>query len=142
MFNYCHTSWTSSSSPAPGQALYLVFATHHPLGVGKMKDSLWEVDRAEGVGFRDPRDEQEETLFDMDQPLLGPLTRLLEHKLRHSGPTRVEDLRNFALFETVYRPEHVIAALQPLVKRGIIHIHGQQQLRRASVVEAVPPRAS
>jgi hypothetical protein len=35
-----------------------------------------------GVGFRDPRHEQAETLFDIDQPQLGPLTRLLEYKLR------------------------------------------------------------
>lgn len=71
--------------PPNGQPLYLVFGTNHPLGVGKMKDSLWEVDRAEGVGFRDPRDEQAETLFDLDEPLLGPLTRALEHKLRQAG---------------------------------------------------------
>lgn len=104
--------------PPNGQPLYLVFGTSHPRGLSKMKDSLWEVDRAEGVGFRDPRDEQAETLFDMDEPLLGPLTRALEHKLRQSPPTRVEDLRNYALFETVYRPEHVIRSLKPLLDRG------------------------
>ncbi|MFD6568362.1 hypothetical protein [Micromonospora profundi] len=62
--------------PRKGQPLYLIFGTGHRLGVQKMKDSLWEVDRAQGVGFRDPRDEQAETLFDIDEPHLGPLTRL------------------------------------------------------------------
>lgn len=122
--------------PPTGQPLYLVFGTNHPLGVGKMKDSLWEVDRAEGVGFRDPRDEQAETLFDLDEPLLGPLTRALDHKLRQSGPTRVEHLRDFALFETVYRPEHVIRSLKPLLARGLLKTNGQ--LRRSTIVELAP----
>lgn len=122
--------------PPNGQPLYLVFGTNHPLGVGKMKDSLWEVDRAEGVGFRDPRDEQAETLFDLDEPLLGPLTRALEHKLRQSGPTRVEGLRDFALFETVYRPEHVIRSLKPLLDRGLLKTNGP--LRRSTIVELAP----
>jgi hypothetical protein len=120
--------------PPNGQPLYLVFGTSHPRGLEKMKDSLWEVDRAEGVGFRDPRDEQAETLFDLDEPLLGPLTRALEHELRQRGPTRIEDLRNFALYETVYRPEHVIKALKPLHDRGLLTAHGRPD-RRSTVVE-------
>jgi three-Cys-motif partner protein len=122
--------------PPNGQPLYLVFGTSHPRGLGKMKDSLWEVDRTEGVGFRDPRDEQAETLFDLDEPLLGPLTRALEHKLRQSGPTRVEDLRDFALYETVYRPEHVIRSLKPLLDRGLLATNGP--LRRSTIVELAP----
>ncbi|MDI5938668.1 MULTISPECIES: three-Cys-motif partner protein TcmP [unclassified Micromonospora] len=124
--------------PRKGQPLYLIFGTGHPLGVKKMKDSLWEVDRTQGVGFRDPRDEQAETLFDVDEPLLGPLTRLLARKLQESGPIRVEELRDFALFETVYRPEHVIRALKPLVDRGAIKVDGGGALRRSSLVSLVP----
>ncbi|QOC91491.1 three-Cys-motif partner protein TcmP [Micromonospora craniellae] len=120
--------------PRNGQPLYLVFGTGHPLGVQKMKDSLWEVDRAQGVGFRDPRDEQAETLFAMDEPLLGPLTRLLQQRLRDSGPVRVEDLRRFALLETVYRPEHVIKALKPLVDNGSVKIADGGRLQRSSFV--------
>jgi three-Cys-motif partner protein len=127
--------------PRKGQPLYLIFGTGHHLGVKKMKDSLWEVDRAQGVGFRDPRDEQAETLFDMDEPLLGPLTRLLEHKLRDSGRARVEDLREFALFETVYRPEHVIRALKPLLDQGAIKVEGGSTLRRGSFVSLMPAPA-
>ena len=127
--------------PRKGQPLYLIFGTGHELGVKKMKDSLWEVDRAQGVGFRDPRDEQAETLFEIDEPQLGPLTRLLTHKLRGSGRVRVEDLRYFALFETVYRPEHVIRALKPLVDHGAIQIDGGGALRRASFVSLTPAPA-
>ena len=127
--------------PKNGQPLYLVFGTSHTLGVKKMKDSLWEVDRAQGVGFRDPRDEQAETLFDMDEPQLGPLTRLLVQKLHSSGRVRVEDLRNFALFETVYRPEHVIKALKPLVDQGTLEVDGGGAMRRASFVTLMPAAA-
>jgi three-Cys-motif partner protein len=126
--------------PRNGQPLYLIFGTGHPLGMKKMKDSLWEVDRAQGVGFRDPRDEQAETLFDIDEPQLGPLTRLLTQKLRDSGRTRVEDLRDFALFETVYRPEHVIRALKPLVDQGAITVEGGSALLRASFVSLTQSR--
>lgn len=124
--------------PRNGQPLYLVFGTGHPLGVKKMKDSLWEVDRTQGVGFRDPRDEQSETLFVMNDPQLGSLTRLLERKLRESGRARVEDLRNFALFETVYRPEHVIAALQQLAQQGVIEVDRPGQLQRSTFVTLLP----
>ncbi|MEV0217694.1 hypothetical protein [Micromonospora sp. ALFpr18c] len=107
----------------------------------KMKDSLWEVDRLQGVGFRDPRDDQAETLFALDEPLLGPLTRLLQQRLRDSAPVRVEDLRHFALFETVYRPEHVIKALKPLVETGAVKIEAGGPLRRSSFVSLVQESA-
>lgn len=99
-----------------GESLYLIFATNHPKGVEKMKDSLWEVDRVHGVGFRDPRDQQHETLFDFTDPQLTPLGRLLLHQLeRASGDgIRVNDLQTFALHETVFRHQHVIQALIPL----------------------------
>ena len=103
-----------------------------------MKDSLWEVDRVQGVGFRDPRDEQAETLFAINEPMLGPLTRLLEQKLRDSGRTRIEDLRQFALFETVYRPQHVIRALQPLANQGALVIEGNGKWRRSAFVSPAP----
>jgi three-Cys-motif partner protein len=125
--------------PRHGQPLYLVFGTGHPRGVQKMKQSLWEVDRTQGVGFRDPRDEQAETLFDLTEPQLGPLTRLLAHKLHDDdGRSRVEDLRNFALFETVYRPEHVINALYPLLHQGTIAVEGGGPIWRASYVALTP----
>jgi hypothetical protein len=99
-----------------GNSLYLVFATNHPRGVGKMKDSLWEVDPVYGVGFRDPRDEEQETLFEFNDPHLAPLTRLLHKRIGEASSTgvRVSVLREFALYEMVFRPQHVIRALEPL----------------------------
>lgn len=105
-----------------GEVLYLVFGTNHPRGVEKMKDTLWEVDPVGGVGFRDPRDEQHEALFDVNEPQLAPLGRLLIPKISEAGMRgiRVQDLRLFALHETIFRPQHVIRALEPLRDTGRI----------------------
>jgi three-Cys-motif partner protein len=118
-----------------GNPLYLVFGTNHQRGVEKMKDSLWEVDRSFGVGFRDPRDNQLEALFELESPQLTPLTRLLAERISIMREVRVEDLRTFTLFRTVFRPEHVIRALEPLVAAGAIILDGGgRQIRRASIV--------
>jgi three-Cys-motif partner protein len=105
-----------------GEALYLVFGTNHRRGLEKMKDALWEVDRVYGVGFRDPRDEQSEALFELTDPDLAPLARLLLTRIQASGSAgiRIHDLREFALFETVFRPEHVIRTLRPMRERSLI----------------------
>jgi three-Cys-motif partner protein len=67
-----------------GESLYLVFGTNHRRGLQKMKDALWEVDRVYGVGFRDPRDEQSETLFELTDPALAPLARLLLGRIKQA----------------------------------------------------------
>lgn len=118
-----------------GDTLYLVFGTNHRLGVEKMKDSLWEVDRAFGVGFRDPRDIQLEALFELEDPQLGSLTRLLHQRLKELGQERVATLRDWVLLDTVFRPQHVIKALKPLLDAGKIEIDGGgRQFKLASLV--------
>lgn len=119
-----------------GEVLYLIFGTNHPRGVEKMKDTLWEVDPVNGVGFRDPRDEQHETLFDVNEPLLAPLGRLLLPQIAAAGSAgvSVEQLRNFALHETVFRPQHVIATLEHLRDNGKIEAKAAGPIRRAGAV--------
>ncbi|MFD1149082.1 three-Cys-motif partner protein TcmP [Saccharothrix hoggarensis] len=114
-----------------GEPLYLVFGTNHPRGVEKMKDTLWEVDPVQGVGFRDPRDEQHETLFDVNEPLLAPLARLLVPVIEAGGEdgVAVQDLKDFALRETVYRMQHVSPALQPLLEKGVIRSDPVNRIR-------------
>ena len=97
-----------------GESLYLIFATNHEQGLRKMKEAVWQVDPHYGVKFRDPRDEQNETLFAVEEPQDAPLQRLLVEHLRAKGCVPVELLRRFALFETVYREEHVLPALERL----------------------------
>jgi hypothetical protein len=125
-----------------GTELYLVFATTHERGLQKMKESVWQVDQTFGVRFRDPRDEQDEALFLLTEPETAPLQRLILNEMRRrADPVRVEDLRRFALFETVYREEHVIPALRKLRDRGAIGVaSGGNAINRATFVglAAVP----
>lgn len=108
-----------------GTELYLVFATTSRRGLQKMKESVWLVDQSFGIRFRDPRDEQDQALFLLDEPETAPLQRLILAELhRRAGTARVEDLRQFALFETVYREEHVIPALRELRNHGTIDVVG------------------
>jgi three-Cys-motif partner protein len=124
-----------------GESLYLIFGTNHKRGVEKMKDSLWEVDPVFGVGFRDPRDEGQEALFELTDPHLEPLARLLLRRisLAPANGVRVAELRDFALYETVFRPQHVIRALEPLRQRALIEADVGGPIRIASMVRAAAP---
>jgi three-Cys-motif partner protein len=118
-----------------GESLYLIFGTNHRRGLEKMKESVWSVDQVAGVGYRDPRDEMQETLFDFTDPMLGPLERFLESELAKRGPLRVEQLREDTLFQTVYREQHVIPALTNL--RAVGHVDcDRPKIQRASIVRA------
>lgn len=117
-----------------GQSLYLVFATNHKLGVEKMKDSLWAVDPVFGVGFRDPRDVLQQSLFEPDEAEVAPLAGLLAARLTETGPARVADLREFALLGTIFRPQQVIGALQSLRDDGRLSVAGGGPIRIASFV--------
>ena len=101
-----------------GHPLFLVFGTGSPKGLKVMKDAMWKVDPIEGVRYRDPRDPSQE-LFDFEfEPTTGGLRRMIEEKLRTDGPASVEQLRAFALFETVHRPEHVPPVLRQMLDQG------------------------
>lgn len=120
-----------------GQLLYLVFATNHQLGVEKMKDSLWAVDPVFGVGFRDPRDLLQQSLFEPDEAQLAPLARLLAAQIAEAGRARVFDLRKYALLETIFRPQQVIGALQLLRDDSRLSVDGGGPIRFASFVSMV-----
>lgn len=121
-----------------GNALYLVFGTTHTRGLQKMKESVWEVDPRFGVQFRDPRDEQDEALFAMEDPQDAPLQRLLLERLRNGEVTAVAKLREFALYETVYKESHVLTALRKLLEVGAIHAEDPGPLRLGGKVCSTP----
>lgn len=102
-----------------GHALFLIFGTNGPRGLEKMKDAIWKVDPIAGVSYRDPRDE-DQTLLDLvaetDKPSLG---RMLLAALG-DRTMDVEALRQYALFESVYRPEHVIPTVRGLIADGAL----------------------
>lgn len=117
-----------------GESLYLIFGTNHRRGLEKMKQSVWEVDKLQGIGFRDPKDELEQPLFDLVDPQLDSLERMLVKRLSEIDQARVEDLRDWALFTTVYREQHVIPALIKLRDRGNV-VCDRPRIERASFVK-------
>lgn len=118
-----------------GHPLFLVFGTGSPKGLKVMKDAMWKVDPIEGVRYRDPRDPVQELLeFDF-KPTTGDLRRMIEEKLRTGGPASIEQLRDFALFETVHRPEHVLPVLKQMFGKGRLdRTPGMGQLSKDVVV--------
>lgn len=118
-----------------GESLYLIFGTNHRRGLEKMKEAVWSVDWLYGIGFRDPRDMGQQALFELTDPILEPLERLISSHLTTPGPVRVEALRNFALFSTVYREQHVIPALNNLRCKRLITCD-RSRIGRASFVQA------
>jgi three-Cys-motif partner protein len=118
------------------ESIYLIFGTNHRRGLEKMKESLWSVDRTQGVGFADPKDPETEPLFDLVDPVLGPLERMLLARMETEDQVRVETLREYALFHTVYREQHVIPALQRLRERGGISCD-RPRIERAALVRRV-----
>lgn len=107
------------------QSLYLIFGTSHRRGVEKMKEALWAVDRSYGVGFRDPRDEEGEALFELDEPQLGPLGRLLLPKIARAGTRgcQIKELVDFTTFETVFRQQQILKTIGMLRETGKVQVN-------------------
>ncbi|UCN14606.1 three-Cys-motif partner protein TcmP [Cellulomonas iranensis] len=124
-----------------GTVLYLVFGTTSELGLEKMKDTLWEVDPLSGMGFRDPRDVQAETLdLSLESVSHLPLQRLLRAELERTGPQKAWDLAQFTLFETVYRPKvHALTALRAMRDKGWI-VTNENHLRYSTKVALAQPQ--
>lgn len=103
-----------------GHLLYLIFGTSNRKGLTKMKEAMWEVDRMHGVGYRDPRDPDQQTLAIEFEPQVAPLRRLLVAELSRRPNRRATEaeLREFALMETVYKEAQASQALRDLLEAG------------------------
>jgi three-Cys-motif partner protein len=100
-----------------GNALFLVFGTNHDLGLEKMKDAMWSIDMVAGQRFRDPRDINQLT-FDIDTT--ADLTLLKAQILTklESGPATLEELKRYALLDTMFKKAHVDPAVNQLEQAG------------------------
>lgn len=110
-----------------GQSLFLVFGTAHPKGLTKMKEAMWEVDDVTGVGYRDPRDPSQETLAIELEPHTAPLKRLIVEHLKTLPDRRspVDELRRFALYNTVFKESQAAAVVRELVAAGsLVRVDG------------------
>ncbi|WP_255724419.1 three-Cys-motif partner protein TcmP [Frankia sp. Cj3] len=124
-----------------GESLYLIFGTNHDRGVEKMKEALWAADPEQGVGFRDPRDVGQFSLFG-DEMRLYPLARMLEQKLRKDGPEKVYKLANYALHNTVFKKTHVLPAVEILCEEGTVEADDGRPPSLNSIVRVAQPTGS
>ena len=96
-----------------GHSLHLFFGTTNKVAVEKFKDGLWEVDGVSGQRFRDPRDPNQMS-FDILHPDFTPLeNRIL--RLLGERDHNLEELREDALLETIYKKTHVKPAADRLI---------------------------
>jgi len=124
-----------------GLPLHLVHGTGHTAGVDVMKDAMWNVDKSDGLHFRDPRSRggvppDQTSLFD-DTDVLDPELRELVLQRLQDGPTTIEALGDWLLLETSrWRRTHGLQAAQSLVQEGRVVVHPTGRITRKSVISA------
>jgi three-Cys-motif partner protein len=130
-----------------GHELHLVFGTNSVRGIEKMKDSMWKIDPIQGLRYRDPRDLDQESFEIALEPGTGPLRRLLRAHIDTLAPRfTLEDLQQFTLLETVYRPPHATAVVRALIREGVLEkltpgpVGAKTEFRVAPVKSPPPDR--
>jgi three-Cys-motif partner protein len=116
-----------------GNEIALLFGTTKELAIERMKDAMWQVDPVYGVRFRDPRDPGQESFF-LQTADLVPLERMLLQELEGRRWHSVENLRRFALLQTIYREPHAMTVLRRLRDAGAIEQRPAGRLQRTSSV--------
>lgn len=121
-----------------GNELWLMFGTNDKLGLEKMKDAMWKVDPAYGIRYRDPHDPDQLSLDITDTPDAAPLRSMLLAHLNGASAT-LDQLRDYALTQTVYRPQQVWSAVHELLKKCQVVRNGTGPLKPESILSLVPP---
>ncbi|RDI73174.1 hypothetical protein Gocc_3102 [Gaiella occulta] len=109
----------SSANPASGYTLF--FGTKHQLGLRRMKESMWDIDRVEGQRYKDTTSSGMQPLFE-DEVDTTPLRDAL---IAHFGKKKftIEDALEFTLVDTPYLPSHVKKrTLKPLELDGKLQV--------------------
>jgi len=123
--------------PKTGQPLYLVYGTSNDRGVEAMKEAMWKVDGADGMGFRDPRTRGavpvgQQTLFGG-----GENPELLELVMQRldAGQVSLEELGRWLWVDTArWLPKHARQAAEILRNDGQITVSPAGRLTKASVL--------
>jgi three-Cys-motif partner protein len=106
-----------------GHSLFLVYGTSSTAGLTKMKDALWDTDPEFGQRFRDPRDVNQLVLdLGAPEPDLRLLAEQVCSRVDQLGKVTLEELKEWALLETVYKPTHVKPAVDQLVSRSLVEV--------------------
>jgi three-Cys-motif partner protein len=93
----------SSNNQSSGYTLF--FGTTHKLGLARMKESMWRIDRVKGQRYKDTTVVGTQPLFE-DEVDLDPLRDAM---MAHFGaaPFTIEEAVDFTLTETPYIESHV-----------------------------------
>lgn len=92
---------------------HLFFGTNHVLGLERMKEIMWAVDRVGGRRFKDATRAGQQVLFEPDEPDVT----VLERALREHFGTRIftiDEAEDFTLVQTPYLKKHL---KKPILKR-------------------------
>jgi hypothetical protein len=125
-----------------GRDIHLVYGTTSHKGLEKMKEAVWKVDPVRGIRYRDPRDPDQTTLDFTLNPETGPLRQAVLAELG-KGERTLEQLKEMALLETVYRPPHVTPVVRRLLSTGIVARYPERgQLSGDKTIKLVEPSES
>jgi len=105
---------------------YLFFATNHPLGHVKMKESFWKVDPQGGFKFSDATNPNQQILFEMDTAA-PTLADLLQEKYYLHQRVKVEEIEQFVNDETAFIRSHMVNALKLLENDNKIQVDSKKQ---------------
>jgi three-Cys-motif partner protein len=83
-----------------GNVHLLFFGTSHKLGLTRMKEAMWKLDRVAGQRFRDSTNVDHPVLFE-PEPDLAPLLEMLRENFGDQ-PFSIEEAEDFTLFETPF----------------------------------------
>jgi len=110
---------------------FLFFATNSELGLKKMKEAMWRVDKGGTYTFSDATDPNQSVLFS-PEPNRPLLTQLILEKFSNSEAT-LEDIERFVIRDTPFRETHYKKVLQALENEGkIIPINAPPERRKGT----------
>jgi three-Cys-motif partner protein len=107
---------------------FLFFATNHELGLRKMKEAMWQMDKSGTYTFSDATDPNQSVLFTAD-----PDRRLLSRLIvgRFAGQeTILKDVEQFVVCETPFRETHYKKVLKELEEAGQVAAVGPPANRK------------
>jgi three-Cys-motif partner protein len=116
--------------PVSGHPLYLVYGTKSEKGVLEFKNAMWNVDKADGMHFNDPRtnaarqaqlEQMWPSLFDDDPDVAPTELRGFVLDLLEQGPRSVAAIGDYLLTDTArWRPRDATWAAKQLLADGMV----------------------
>lgn len=123
--------WVRSFEIVKGSGLgyYLFFATNSALGMEKMKDAMWAVDRQTGCQYRDSTDSALQPVLFEPRPDTGPLLTSLRE---HFGDRQftIEEAEQYTILETAFAKSHLRRlTLAPEERGGRLQVYTKRRRR-------------